>query len=110
MGMPGGFFRQAIFAIAWLGIGGQAMAQNSDTNQDDPVVIHKCAWLTTPAQDTSWLILGSAWAGGGRQNIVATRNRAAQCIHAAPETISNPTPCPGGMIGVMSDQHFTPCA
>jgi hypothetical protein len=107
--MRGWFASLAIFAACWLGVCAQAIAQNSDTNQDDPVVIHKCAWLTTPAQDTSWLILGSAWAGG-KQNIVATRNRAAECIHAAPETVSNPSPCPGGMIGVMSDQHFTPCS
>jgi hypothetical protein len=105
--MPGGFLRRAGFVLCWLGFCGQAMAQNSATNQDDPVVIHKCVWLTTPLQDTSWLILGSSWAG--RQNIDATRKKAAECIHAAPDTLSNPAPCPGGMIGVMSDQHFTSC-
>ncbi|HWY62325.1 MAG TPA: hypothetical protein VNW15_10540 [Rhizomicrobium sp.] len=106
--MPGRFARLAVFILGWLGICGQAMAQNSDTNQDDPVVIHKCVWLATPVADSSWLILGSAWAG--RQNIGATRKKAAECVHAAPETISEPAPCPGGMIGVMSDQHFTYCS
>jgi hypothetical protein len=106
--MPGPSLKGAVFFLAGLGLSLPVLAQNSDTNQDDPVVIHKCAWLTTPTQDTSWLILGSAWAG--RQDAEATRKKAAECIHAAPQTISTPQPCPGGAIGVMSDQHFTPCS
>ena len=105
--MLGRSLKGAVFLLTGLGFSLPALAQNSDTNQDDPVSIHKCAWLTTPADDTSWLILGSAWAG--QKDATATRKLAAACVHAAPETILVPEPCPGGAIGVMSDQHFTPC-
>jgi hypothetical protein len=88
-----------------------AMAQRNEgdaTNQDDPVRITRCAWLATPRNDTSMLILGSVWAGRG-QDVSATRKKAAACAHLAMEAISPPAPCPGGMIGIMSDQHYTPC-
>ncbi|HVZ27353.1 MAG TPA: hypothetical protein VG798_01750 [Rhizomicrobium sp.] len=88
-----------------------ALAQRGEgdaTNQDDPVRITKCTWLATPKDDTSLLILGSAWAGRG-EDVSATRKKAAACVHLAAEAVSPPAPCPGGMIGVMSDQHFTPC-
>jgi hypothetical protein len=92
--------------------GSPALAQRGGpddaTNQDDPVRVAKCAWLTTPRNDTSVLILGTAWAGRG-QDAAATRKKAAECVHMAPEAISLPAPCPGGMIGVMSDQHYTAC-
>jgi hypothetical protein len=87
------------------------LAQRGDgdaTNQDDPVRITRCAWLATPKSDTSTLILGSAWAGRG-QDVSATQKKAAACVHLAAEAISPPAPCPGGMIGIMSDQHYTPC-
>jgi hypothetical protein len=97
-----------VCAITALSFITPALAQNSDTNQDDPVRITKCAWLATPVKDDTMLILGAAWAGRG-QDAQATRKKAAQCMHLAPEAVSLPNPCPGGMIGVMSDQHFTPC-
>jgi hypothetical protein len=37
------------FSFAGLGFSFPVVAQNSGTNQDDPVSIHKCAWLTTHA-------------------------------------------------------------
>ena len=85
-----------------------AFAQNSATNQDDPVRTTKCAWLTTPLADDSIMILGSAWAGKG-QDAEATRKKAAACVQLKPEALYKPTPCPGGVIGVMSDQHLTRC-
>ena len=98
----------AIYALAALMLCTPALAQNSDTNQDDPVRITKCAWLTTPLADDSVVILGSQWAGKG-QDAEATRKKAAACVHLKPEALYKPTPCPGGVIGVMSDQHLTPC-
>jgi hypothetical protein len=87
------------------GLGRPALAQ--DTNQDDPVKITPCAWLTSPANDTTWLILGRRWAGN--KDVAATRRMAAACIKAAPEAVLPPSPCPGGMIGVMTEQHATMC-
>lgn len=103
-----GTMKRAGFALVWVwaALGVPALAQ--DTNQDDPVRITKCAWLTTPVKDDTNLILGSAWAGRGR-DAEATRKKAAACVHLAPQEVSLPAPCPGGMIGVMSDQHFTLC-
>lgn len=97
----------ALFALAGLTSFTPALAQNSDTNQDDPVRITKCAWLTTPLADDSTMILGNAWVG--RQDVEATRKKAAQCVKLPPEALYRPTPCPGGVVGVMSDQHLTPC-
>jgi hypothetical protein len=94
-----------------LFVGHSALAQRGEgdsTNQDDPVRITKCAWLATPKSDTSMLILGSAWAGRG-QDATATQKKAAACVHLAAGAVSLPAPCPGGMIGVMSDQRYTPC-
>ena len=106
--MAVGIPKRVGFTLVWAALCLPALAQNSDTNQDDPVRITKCAWLTTPVKDDTMLILGSAWAGRG-QDAEATRKKAAACVHMAPEAVSLPAPCPGGMIGVMSDQHFTPC-
>lgn len=100
--------KQAVFTFAWLALWLPAQAQTSATNQDDPVRITKCAWLATPVKDDSVLILGSAWAGRGH-DAVATRKKAAECVNLQPEAVSLPAPCPGGMIGVMSDQTYKPC-
>ncbi len=97
----------AIFTLAGLISVTPALAQDSATNQDDPVHITKCAWLTTPLADDSIMILGTAWVG--RQDVEATRKKAAACVKLPPEALYRPTPCPGGVIGVMSDQHLAPC-
>ncbi len=97
----------AVLTLAGLMFLTPALAQNADTNQDDPVHITKCAWLTTPLADDSIMILGTSWVG--HQDVEATRKKAAACVKLAPEALYRPTPCPGGVIGVMSDQHYTPC-
>jgi hypothetical protein len=104
-----GRLRNALVVMALLaGSSCPALAQRGGpddaTNQDDPVRITPCAWLSTPKNDTSTLILGSQWVGRG-QDVAATRRKAAACAHLAPEAVAPPAPCPGGMIGVMSDQH-----
>ena len=101
----------AVLLLAGLFFTAPVLAQRGEgdaTNQDDPVRITRCAWLATPRNDTSMLILGSAWAGRG-QDVSATQKKAAGCAHLAAEAISQPAPCPGGMIGVMSDQRYTSC-
>jgi hypothetical protein len=97
--------RMAVAGLLVAGLCAPALAQ--DTNQDDPVKITPCAWLTSPANDTRWLILGTRWAGN--RDVAATRRMAAACIKAAPETVLPPSPCPGGRIGVMTEQHATLC-
>src|SRR6185437_12880492 len=78
-----------------------ALAQRGEgdaSNQDDPVRITPCAWLATPKNDTSMLVLGNAWAGKGR-DASATQKKAAACLHMTPEAVSLPAPCPNGMLG-----------
>jgi hypothetical protein len=102
---------KSLSAAVWLFSAAPALAQRGEgdaSNQDDPVRITPCAWLTTPKNDTSILILGNTWAGRG-QDAPATQKKAAACLHLAPEAVSLPTPCPNGMLGVMSDQKLTPC-